>query len=285
MRRAWALAAIGLATTAVAACSRGHASAPAVADRVVSLGPATTEALFAIGAGPKVVGRSTFCDYPPEATKLPAVGGIEPDLEAIVQLHPDLVVGPSGAWSSRFAGLLAGRGISSFFPAEIATLAGVDDLLSSLGDRTGTRTGAEHVVAQVRAREDAVDRAVAGLPHPKVLFVVALTPVVAAGPAGFDGDMLKRAGAVNVVTEDAAWPALSLERIVGLDPDLVIDASSATPGEPSRITPQATGWSGVRAVREGHVVALHDERVLRPGPRVAEGLAALAHAIHPEVTP
>ena len=94
---------IGLAV----ACSRGTSGATTVASRVLSLGPATTEALFAIGAGSRTVGRSRYCDYPPEATKLPAVGGIEPDLEAILQLHPDLVVGPSGVWSTRFAKTLA----------------------------------------------------------------------------------------------------------------------------------------------------------------------------------
>jgi iron complex transport system substrate-binding protein len=281
MARAAALvvAVIGLAV----ACSRGTSGAPAVASRVVSLGPATTEALFAIGAGARTVGRSRYCDYPPEATKLPAVGGIEPDLEAILQLHPDLVVGPSGAWSTRFAKTLEERGIATWFPAEITSLAGVDAMLLTLGDRTGTRAGAERVVASLLAREQQVDAAVAGKPRPRVLMVVGTSPVVVAGPASFADELLRRAGGSDAMTEGGAWPVVSFERLVELDPDVILDAAEGD--APSRIAPDAAGWSGVRAAREGHVLPVHDERILRPGPRVAEGLAVIAHALHPEAVP
>jgi iron complex transport system substrate-binding protein len=267
------------------ACSHEASRAPDVASRVVSLGPATTEALFAIGAGSRVVARSHYCDFPPEATKLPEVGGVEPDLEAILQLHPDLVTGPSGAWSTRFAQTLAGRGIATWFPDEIHTLAGVDGLLLTLGDRTGTRAGAERVVAALHAREQQVDRAVAGQPRPRVLMVVGVTPVVAAGPASFADDMLKHAGATNALADGAPWPVVSFEGIATLDPDVILDASVSESAGVTRITKDAAGWSGVRAVREGHVVPVADQRVLRPGPRVADGLAVVAHALHPDAVP
>jgi iron complex transport system substrate-binding protein len=278
--------AAGLVVAAIAlsvACSRGTSSAAAVASRVVSLGPATTEALFAIGAGARTVGRSRYCDYPPEATKLPAVGGIEPDLEAILQLRPDLVVGPSGAWSTRFAKTLQERGIATWFPAEITALAGVDAMLLTLGDRTGTRPGAERVVASLHAQEQHVDAVVAGKPRPRVLLVVGSSPIVVAGPASFADELLRRAGGTDAMTDGGAWPVVSFERLVELDPDVILDAAEGD--APSPITPEAAGWSGVRAVREGHVVPIHDERILRPGPRVAEGLAVIAHALHPEALP
>lgn len=265
------------------ACSRGTSSAPAVATRVVSLGPATTEALFAIGAGARVVGRSRYCDYPPEATRLPAVGGIEPDLEALLELRPDLVVGPSGAWSTRFAKTLADRGVATWFPDEITTLAGVDAMLLTLGDRTGARPGAEGVVQSLHAQEARVDAEVAGKPRPRALMVVGISPVVVAGPASFADELLRRAGATNAMTEGGSWPAVSFERLVELDPDVILDAAEGD--APGRITSDVPGWSGVRAVRDGHVVPLHDERILRPGPRVAEGLAVIAHALHPESVP
>ena len=280
MRRARALLAFALA-----ACSREAAHAPDVASRVVSLGPSTTEALFAIGAGRHVVARSHYCDFPPEATKLPEVGGIEPDLEAILQLHPDLVTGPSGAWSTRFAKTMEGRGIATWFPDEIKTLAGVDAMLFTLGDRTGTRAGANRVVSAMHGRELSVDRAVVGLPRPRALLVVGLSPVVAAGPASFADEMLRRAGATNALIDGAPWPVVSFERLVDLDPDVVLDASESTPGAVTRVTKDAPGWGGLRAVQQGRVVAVTDTRVLRPGPRVAEGLAALAHALHPDAVP
>ncbi len=283
MLRARALLVVLL--VASAACSRGTQPAPDVAARVVSLGPSTTEALFAIGAGARVVGRSHYCDYPPEVAKLPEVGGVEPDLEAVLQLHPDLVTGPSGAWSTRFARTLHDRGIATFFPDEIKTLAGVDAMLLTLGDRTGTRDGANRVVSAIHGRELAIDRAVVGQPRPRALLVVGLSPVVAAGPGSFADDMLQRAGATNALVDGAPWPVLSFERLVTLDPDVVLDASESTPGAVTRVTTDAPGWAGLRAVHQGHVVAVTDTRVLRPGPRVAEGLAAVAHALHPDAVP
>ncbi len=163
-----ALVAVAIALVAVVpGCSRDRAHAPAVATRVVSLGPATTEALFAVGAGGSVVGRSQYCDWPPEAAKLPAVGGIEPDVEAILELRPDLVVGPSGAWSGKLTQTLDAHGIASWFPGEVRTLLEVDGLVSTLGARTGHADGAARVVANLDASERAVDRAVEHAPRPR----------------------------------------------------------------------------------------------------------------------
>ncbi|HEY8041416.1 MAG TPA: helical backbone metal receptor [Polyangiaceae bacterium] len=271
-----------LALAALAACSRK--TAPPVAGparRIVSLGPAMTEAVFAIGAGDLAVGRSRYCDWPPEAGRLPAVGGIEPDLEAVLQLAPDLVVGPPGLWSAHVTETLGARGIATWFPPT-DSLASVDALIAGLGARTGHATEARALIDRLDAAERSIERAVAGEPRPRVLMVAGLAPVVAAGPATFADETIRRAGGANVVTEGAAWPTLGFERIVELDPDVVLDVSVAETGDRTLITPGAQGWSGVRAVREGRVVPLGDERILRPGPRIAEGLGVLAHALHPQ---
>jgi iron complex transport system substrate-binding protein len=115
----------------------------------------------------------------------------------------------------------------------------------------------------------------------RVLFVVSLAPVVAAGPNSFVDDLKPHAGGQNVVGEGGAWATVGLERIVDLDPDIVLDATMGGDG-PTRISPEAPGWGGLRAVREGRVVPIRDERVLRKGPRIAEGLAVLARILHPE---
>jgi iron complex transport system substrate-binding protein len=272
-----------LAIGAGVGCSKGHEAVPVgEAHRIVSLGPSTTEALFAIGAGDRLVARSRYCDWPPEATKLPAVGGLQPDIEAILQLGPDLVVGPSGQWSGRLSETMHAHGIATWFPDEIQSLGAVDALILGLGERTGHAKEAREVTGRLDAREAAIEKATASAPRPRVLLVAGLGPVVVAGPHNFADDMLRHAGAANVVTDGTSWPVLGFERIVELDPDVILDATVAETGGPTHITSEAQGWSGVRAVREGHVVPLHDERVLRPGPRIAEGLAVLAHALHPE---
>ncbi len=281
-RRGVLAAAAALAT--LAACSRGHA-APEVARearRIVSVSPATTEALFAVGAGDRVVGRSRFCDWPPEATKLPAVGGvIDANFEAIVQLEPDLVVGGPGPSSTRLADRLEGLGIATWFPA-IESFDAIDAMIAGMGDRTGHADQARRVVEDGRARAAAVERSVASEPAPRVLMVLDVAPVVATGPKDFVDELIHRARGVNVLGRGGPWQTLGFEEIVDLDPDVIVDASLANGADASHITAQAPGWKDVRAVREGHVVPLSDPRVLRPGPRVAEGLAVMARALHPQ---
>jgi iron complex transport system substrate-binding protein len=210
------------------------------------------------------------------------VGGLEPDIEAILQLGPDLVVGPSGQWSGRLTETMHAHGIATWFPDEIQSLAAVDALILGLGDRTGHSAQARDVDGRIDAREAAIEKATASAPRPRVLLVAGLGPIVAAGPHNFADDLLRHAGASNVVTEGGSWPTLGFERVVELDPDIILDASVAETGGTTHITRDAQGWSGVRAVREGRVVPIGDERVLRPGPRIAEGLAVLARALHPD---
>jgi iron complex transport system substrate-binding protein len=276
-----------LAAAAFAACSRSEPSraTPAEARRVVSITPATTEALFAVGAGDRVVGRSRFCDWPPEAAKVPIVGGfVDVDVEAILQLRPDLVVGAPGPPTPRLAEQLAVRGVGTWWPG-VESLVAIKEMILGLGERTAHAAEARRIASEVTSRVALVERSLAGEPAPRVLVVLDVGPVVAAGPGSFVDELLRRARAANVLLAGHAWQALGFEQIVEIDPDLIVDLSggngpASDAGEP-RITGQAAGWSGVRAVREGHVVATADPRVLRPGPRVAEGLAVLARALHP----
>jgi iron complex transport system substrate-binding protein len=272
-----------LAVAAITACSRGHAAALTPnASRIVSLAPSTTEALFAIGAGDRVVGRSRFCDFPPQATALPIVGGVEPDLEAILDLQPDLVVGVYGLTSARLAEKLAERSIATWF-SHADSLAEVEQLLEGLGRRTGHETEATQLCTALAARAQAIERAVAAELRSRALLVVSLSPVVVAGPTTFADELIRRAGGQNVVSERGGWPRLGMEEIVAIDPDVILDATAAPSDGASRIAPSAPGWNSVRAVREGRVIPIRDDRVLRPGPRVVDGLAVLARALHPSV--
>jgi iron complex transport system substrate-binding protein len=276
--------ALWAAALLVLACSRGHAPPAAVHDarRIVSISPATTEALFAVGAGDRVVGRSRFCDWPPAATRLPVVGGvIDADFEAIAQLDPDLLIGNPGPTTTRLADRLAPLGIATWFPG-IESVAAIDSMIIGVGERTGHAAEARGVAANLDARAAAVEHSVSGEPVPRVLMVLDVDPVVATGPKDFIDELLRRAGGANVLAAGAPWQTLDFEQISALDPDVILDASVMTGGSgASRIHPDAPGWTHVRAAREGHVVPVDDPRVLRPGPRAAEGLATLARALHP----
>ena len=213
--------------------------------------------------------------------KIPVVGGfVDVDIEAVLELAPDLVVGTSGPSSARLEEKLGAGGIATFFP-ETDSLAAIDAMIIGLGERTHRVPDATHVVADLDAHLYAVEQSVAGEPAPRVLLVLDVSPVVAAGPKSFGDELIVRAGASNVLSVGGAWQAVGLEQVAELGPDVVVDASAGHNAGVSRITTHAPGWEGVKAVREGHVVALTDERALRPGPRVAEGLAVLARALHP----
>jgi iron complex transport system substrate-binding protein len=159
-------------------------------------------------------------------------------------------------------------------------------MIEGLGARTGHTGDGRSVAADLDRKLLDVQRSVASDAPPRTLFVVGLSPVVVVGRGSFLDELLSRAQALNVVRDGGPWPKLGLEQIADLDPDVIIDASSAM-GTPTRITPDAPGWREVRGVRLGRVIVMSDPRVLRPGPRVAEGLAVLARALHPgaAVTP
>ena len=268
-------------STACSACSRQRAPR-AIAARIVSLSPSTTETLFAIGAQASVVGRSRFCDYPPEALRLPQVGGyVDPSFEAILALYPDLVVGARGPSGAGLTEKLAARGIATYFP-ETESFAQIEEMIAGLGARSGHDQEARRVADAIDVHAEAIERALRPLAKRRVLLVFGLEPIVAAGPGGFPDEMLRRAGGANVVTSGGAYPTIGMERVYGLDPDVILDASVSEAHGAERIRADSPGWSSVRAVKDGHVVPLADEAVLRPGPRIAIGLAIVARALHPE---
>jgi iron complex transport system substrate-binding protein len=253
-----------------------------VVNRVVSMSPSTTEALFAIGAGGQTVGRSRYCDYPPAALPLPQVGGyVDPSFEAILALRPDFVTGARGPSGTAMTDRLEARNIATFFP-KTETFAEIDEMLLGLGARTGKVTEANAVVTKLHEQIATVERAVTGLPRVRVLLVFGLSPLTVAGPEGFPDELIRRAGGTNAVREGGGYPTLAIERVITLDPDLVINAAMGEPRGSERIHRDTPGWSHVRAAREGHVVAIADESLLRPGPRIGDGLTTLARAIHPE---
>jgi iron complex transport system substrate-binding protein len=252
--------------------------------RIVSLSPSTTEILFAVGAGDRVVGRSRYCDYPPEVGAIPIVGGfVDVNLEEIVRLAPDLVVGARGPSGPMLAEKLDSLGIPTLFPPA-QSISEIEAAISEIATRVGTTERGLAVVASMRARAKAVAAAARSDTRVRVLLVFGLTPIVVAGPDSFPNEMLALANGENVMQGGGAYPAINAETLVTLDPDVVIDAALAGTGrDAGAIDRDTPGWRELRAVREGRVVLLTDEAALRPGPRVADGAATIARMLHPAV--
>ncbi|WP_235880333.1 ABC transporter substrate-binding protein [Polyangium aurulentum] len=270
---------LGLSAIAFAACSRGERKGGAA--RVVSLSPSTTETMFAIGAGDLLVGRSRYCDYPKEAERLPVVGGYaDPNVEAIVALAPTLVVGARGPAGPALEQGLHAHGIETFFP-ETESLAGITGMIRELGRRVGREADGARVAGAIEAKRKDVAAAVGDKPRLKVLFLFDVAPVIAAGPGSFPDELLRLAGAENVIQRGGAYPTIGLEHLLALAPDLLLDgASEVHAGRTLReMLADAPGWRELAAVREGRIRPVGSD-ALRPGPRIGEGLWAVARAVH-----
>jgi iron complex transport system substrate-binding protein len=258
-----------------------------VPTRIVSLAPSVTEILFAIGAGPQVVGVTTFCNFPPEAEALPEIGGFSVrtiSVEAIVDLQPDLVI--AGAASQlAVAEALEPLGIPTMIMAP-DELAGVFANIEQLGAVTGNEAQAAATLGEMRARIDAVAATVAEIPaeqRPRVFWEVFDEPLMTAGPNTFAGQLLSIAGAENIFADASEdYPQISAEAVVERNPGVIMGSDSHA----EKLTPEMVaarpGWSEIAAVRDGRIYLINGDVSSRPGPRLADALEAMVRALYPE---
>ena len=284
--RRWCLTALLCALALLACESKNRPNTSQ--SRVVSLSPNPTEAVFAIGAASQLVGRSRYCDYPPPARQIPSVGGFaDPSVEAIIALRPTLVIGARGPAGPQLAQTLRAHGITTYFPP-IDSVAQISAMLQQLGKQLGRPTAAAAVARQLDRDVNRIAAWATRQKKVRAVMVIGTNPIVVAGPGGFPVELIRTAGGENVITRGGAYPRVDLERLVALDPDVIIDASvvGANPDVAATMQsrlPQAPGWGELRAIRQGRVRVLRSSAALRPGPRIAAGLADLAQALHDRV--
>jgi cobalamin transport system substrate-binding protein len=257
--------------------------------RIVSLVPALTEMLFAIGAGPQVVGVGSFDTFPPDIQKLPRVGALlDPDTERILSLRPTLVLtyGSQTELNKQFerAGIKAyvyrHGGIETIFKT-----------LRDLGDATGQRKQADEVVRSLQTRMDAVRARVRGRPRPRVLLVIGRQPktlreIYVSGGRGFLHEVLETAGGRNVfadVSRESTQP--SQETMLARAPDVIVELQVEAMFGSADVAEAKTVWSALSslpAVRNNRVHVLTGQYLVVPGPRIADATEALARTLHPE---
>lgn len=250
------------------------------ARRVLSLVPSGTEMVAALAGPERLVGRTRYDDDPALAA-LPTVGGgVDPSLEAIVALRPDLVL----VWESEAQGTMRGQLTAAGIPTfalQSSDTADVFSAMARLGRLLGRDQAATKLAARVRGQLDSVRLAVASRPTPTVLYVVGVTPAMTAGTSTFVIELLGVAGGRSAFPDISdGWPTLSLEEIVSRDPDIVLLPVSDDPTVRVSTLQRTAGWRELRAVREGRIVTVSASLVNRPGPRMGEAAAALARAIH-----
>jgi len=247
--------------------------------RVICLIPSVVDIMYSLGAGADVAAISDFTKYPKEALQKPSIGlPLSPSIEAIVALHPDLVLGSGDLNVLESAGSLQRLGIPVFM-VDPHGIDGIYASILSIGKALNRETAADTLVAQLRTRVELVKARVARKPKLRVLMAIWYDPVMTIGKKAFIGELIEAAGGRSV-TDDIAqeWPEISLESIVSRQPDalLFIKGSKLT-AEDLKARP---GWEHVKAVQQGRVFYV-DDRIQHPSPVAFDALEDLAKQFHP----
>lgn len=243
---------------------------PARPMRIVSLAPNITETLFALGAGERLVGVTRFCDYPPQAkTKTPVGGFIDPDMEKIISLKPDLVVGMSSGQDPALAKTLGSYGLSYVF-VKIEDITQTLEGITFLGQLLGEAERGQALSTQL---DHALKAAPPAQDAPRVLLVFGHKPLIVAGPGSFGHELIERAGGVNAAAKlSSAYPSLELEQVLTLNPTIIVDMAMA-PGQGEQARAFWGGYESLAAVKAGQVHVIEDASMMRPGPRLEQALA------------
>jgi iron complex transport system substrate-binding protein len=254
---------------------------PGRVDRVISLAPNLTEIVFAVGAGDRLVGNTTYCDYPPEAKAVTKVGdSLQPSLERIIALRPQLVLISTASQLEVFTQQLHDQNIAAFV-TDPHDLDGVFRTIEQVGQILGQIEQSSALVKKLRERTNVVQQAVQNAKPVRVFYQTSGEPLYTIGKDAFVTDLIRRAGGVSVTADvPGAWPKYSNESALAARPQAIIlptggsmGAANSTVAEALRNSPAAVA---------GRVYKINDDHLARPGPRLVDGLEEMARALHPE---
>jgi iron complex transport system substrate-binding protein len=259
---------------------------PANVGKIVTLSPDLTETIFALGLADKLVGDTNYCETPPAAKLKPHIGApLNPSLEAIVALHPDLVLASTSINRRETVDALARLGIP-VYASNPQTVHGMLDSVRRMSEIMGASAKAQVLLEPLQARLDALRTRLSEAPLVHVLFVTWQEPLISIGQNTFIADALRWAGAESVILSDQNWPRISFEEVVRVQPDYIVFTSNHTGAGPTQLADlrARAGWRSLRSVESGQVVVVSDE-LARPSPGMVDAIEQLARAIHPEAFP
>lgn len=259
------------------------------AQRVVSLAPSNIEILYAVGAGPQVVGRDTFSDYPAEAQQATDIGGGfgQLNIEIILTLEPDLILAAELTPPEQVKELEA-LGLTVFLLPNPTDFDGLYDTFLTVARLTGHEEQAQVLIEDLQARVAAVEEKLAGATERPLVFyeLDASDPNApwTSGPGTFIDMLITMAGGQNIgSTLEGAWVQISLEELLVRDPDLILLGDYTWGGVTPEDVAGRAGWDALSAVKNGRVYPFDDNLVSRPGPRLVDGLEAMAELFYPEL--
>lgn len=249
--------------------------------RVVSLAPNLTEIVFAVGAGDRLVGRTSYCDFPPEAKKIAEVGDtLHPSLERIIALKPQVVLVSTASQLEAFTRQLQEHDIAVFV-TDPHDLNGVFHSIEQIGEIVGSAEKAKDVSSELKLRVMVVARRLHTAPPVRVFYQLSAEPLYTAGKDAFVNDLIQFAGGISVTADvPGAWPKFSAEAALATKPDAIILPTGGSMGDNNTAVVDALKRSP--AVLHGRVYKINDDHLVRPGPRAVDGVEEMAKALHPE---
>ncbi len=250
-------------------------------DRIVSLAPNLTEIVYSIGAGDRLVGDTSFCDYPPEAKNITKVGDtMHPSIERIIALRPQLVLVSTASQLEAFTRQLDQQNIAVYV-TNPHSLAEVFRSIETLGDLLGQHDQATKLATELRARAAKVDDAIKQAKPIRVFYQVSDQPLYTIGRDSYLTDLVRRAGGISVTADvPTAFPRFSDEDALASKPEAIILPTGGSMGNANSTVAPALKTSP--AVLNNRVYKINEDHLQRPGPRLVDGLEEMARALHPE---
>lgn len=253
-----------------------------IPQRIVSLSPSNTETLFALGAGEKVVGVTSYCDYPEEAEKVQRIGTFEePNMELIKKAQPDVVL--AGYLKKEAVKALEGMGI----PVIVTEAESFEEIYKSIGiigKLTGTAAKAEEIITDMKNKIAEIEAKVKDKKKPAVFYVVWADPLMTAGSNTFINDVIKAAGGINVAEKVERWANYSVEELIRDNPDMLVAALHSTDeGMTKEDLKKSRIFNKLECVRQGRIYVMSDDNIIsRPGPRIVQAIEEMNRAFFGE---
>jgi len=257
---------------------------PNIPKRIISLAPSITEILFALGVEEEIVGVTGFCDYPDAALNKPRVGGfINPSIEKIVSLKPNLIIGTRDGNRMETIHRLSDLRFSVYL-IDPKSFDGVISTIRNIGEIVGRPDESRKIIGDMMAKKEYIIRATKSLPKPKVFFQIGHAPIITVGKGTLADDLIRLAGGESISEhEPLSYPLYSIETILLKAPEIIIVSSMESKRDCSNLVRMWQHWKSIPAVKMNAIYVIDSNLVDRPTPRIVQGLEALVRIIHPEV--
>lgn len=244
--------------------------------RIISLTPSVTEMLFALGAGPRVVGVTNYCNYPAEAQAVARIGDVNLNYERILELKPDLIIGV-GSMQSEDINKLVSLGLKVFV-IEAVKIVDVPRQMRVLGRVLGNPETGEQLAASFENRVADIKKKVSQQKmRPRVFIEIWNEPLMTAGPNTFMDELIVTAGGINIAGDSPnPWPQFSMETVIQRDPEVIILTCYNKEEVMNR-----KAWAGISAIKTGRVHEINPDIYSRPGPRLVDALVEMYNLLHP----